>query len=332
MGHPPMVGERRAVELTQGSNWTIGKCLTWTTQYFTQKRLDNPRLEAEVLLGKALGQTRVQLYMNLEQPLQGLELARYRVLIKQRAEGMPTAYLVGEKEFMSLAFEVNRQVLIPRPDTEVLVETSLELIGGRQNEELVVVDVGTGSGNIAVALAHYWPKARVIGIDISEKALEVAKRNAGRHEVADRVTFYEGDLLSSLEGLKLKGKVDLIAANLPYIPSNELPHLMREVLQEPISALDGGRDGLSYYRRLLPQALDYLKPGGYLIIEIGPNQGKAAQKLFKEEPWDKVQVKLDYGGRERVVCACSAKPPALPNLRRLKVERYRRAREKPTSS
>lgn len=332
MGHPPMVGERRAVELTQESNWTIGKCLTWTTQYFTQKRLDNPRLEAEVLLGKALGQTRVQLYMNLEQPLQGLELARYRVLIKQRAEGMPTAYLVGEKEFMSLAFEVNRQVLIPRPDTEVLVETSLELIGERQNEELVVVDVGTGSGNIAVALAHYWPKARVIGIDISEKALEVAKRNAGRHEVADRVTFYEGDLLSPLEGLKLKGKVDLIAANLPYIPSNELPHLMREVLQEPISALDGGRDGLSYYRRLLPQALDYLKPGGYLIIEIGPNQGKAAQKLFKEEPWDKVQVKLDYGGRERVVCACSAKPPALPNLRRLKVERYRRAREKPTSS
>lgn len=311
--------------MTQESNWTISKCLTWTTQYFAKKRLDNPRLEAEVLLGKALGQSRVQLYVNLEQPLQPLELAQYRGLIKQRAEGVPTAYLVGEKEFMSLPFEVNRQVLIPRPDTEVLVETSLELIGERKNDELTVVDVGTGSGNIAVVLARSLPNARIIGTDVSERAIEVARRNAERHGVADQVVFYGGDLLAPLDELNLKGKVDLITANLPYIPSDELPHLMREVLQEPLSALDGGRDGLMYYRRLLPPALEYLKPGGCLLIEIGLGQGQAALKLFKE-PWEQVQVKLDYGGRERVVCAISAKPPALPDLRRQKAGQYRRSR------
>ena len=215
--------------------------------------------------------------------MQGLELARYRVLIKQRAEGVPTAYLVGEKEFMSLTFEVNRQVLIPRPDTEVLVETCLELFGERQNEELLAVDVGTGSGNIAVALAHYWPKARVIGIDVSKKALEVAKRNAGRQRSRGPGHLYEGDLLSPLEGLKLKGKVDLIAANLPYIPSNELPHLMREVLQEPISALDGA--GWSEVLQSAASAgVGLLKPEGYLVIEIGPTRAKQPENCLKKNP------------------------------------------------
>ena len=315
------------VELTQDNIWTIGKCLTWTTQYFAKNKLDSPRLEAEILMGKAIGQTRLQIYMNLEQPLQAVELARYRGMIKQRVEGIPAAYLIGEKEFMSLAFEVNRQVLIPRPDTEVLVETSLELLKERKQDPLLMLDVGTGSGNIAVVLARYLPKARVLGIDLSEQALEVARRNALRHGVEDRVTFYEGDLLTPLEEMNLKGQIDLIAANLPYIPSNELPHLMREVLQEPISALDGGRDGLIYYRRLIPKALEYLKPGGYLIIEIGMGQGRAAQKLFNEG-WDNIQVKLDYGGRERVIYASSSRPQIKRDLMRLKVERYRRLSEK----
>jgi release factor glutamine methyltransferase len=246
-------------------------------------------------------------------------------MIKQRVEGVPTAYLLGEKEFMSLTFEVNRQVLIPRPDTEVLVETALELLGERKNDNLTVVDVGTGSGNIAVVLARHLPNTQVLGIDYSESALEVAQRNAQRNGVEDRLTFYEGDLLSPLEEKGLKGQVDLIAANLPYISSDQLPHLMREVLQEPISALDGGRDGLMYYRRLLPQALDYLKPGGFLLIEIGMEQGRGAQKLFTEG-WGNVQVKLDYAGRDRVVYACSTKAPASQDLRKMKAQRYQRAK------
>ncbi|NLK51374.1 MAG: peptide chain release factor N(5)-glutamine methyltransferase [Syntrophomonadaceae bacterium] len=291
--------------------------MAWTAEYFTGKRLENPRLEAEILLGKVLGKSRVQLYINLEQPLQPLELARYREKIKQRVMGTPAAYLIGEKEFMSLPFEVNRQVLIPRPDTEVLVETALEYLGHtqvgpreqRENRALVsgdqaplIVDVGTGSGNIAIVLARYLPQARILGLDISDRALEIARRNARRHGVEEQVTFYEGDLLAPLENTPYKGQVDLLTANLPYIPSNELPHLMREVLQEPLSALDGGRDGLQYYRRMIPQSLEYLKPGGALIIEIGFDQRKAALKLFNDQ-WENVQVKLDYGGRERVIYA-----------------------------
>lgn len=339
--------------MAQANDWTISKCLTWTAQYFAKHHLDNPRLEAEVLLGRALDQTRVQVYMNLDQPMQPVELARYRELIKRRIEGTPTAYLLGEKEFMSLTFEVNRQVLIPRPDTEVLVETALELFGyspqdkagftnaerlnepqpaelaleeeldqgGRLREggltiprrpnelrslepqKLLLIDVGTGSGNIAITLARFLPQAKVIGLDISAKALEVAARNAGRHEVSSRVAFYEGDLLAPLAEMpQMKGQIDLITANLPYIPSDQLPHLMKEVLQEPIIALDGGRDGLMYYRRLVPQALEYLKPGGYLLLEIAHDQGRAARKLFGEG-WEKVELRPDYAGRDRVVLA-----------------------------
>ncbi|NLC08086.1 MAG: peptide chain release factor N(5)-glutamine methyltransferase [Syntrophomonadaceae bacterium] len=322
--------------MAQANDWTISKCLTWTAQYFAKHHLDNPRLEAEVLLGRALGQTRVQVYMNLDQPMQPVELARYRELIRRRIEGTPTAYLLGEKEFMSLTFEVNRQVLIPRPETEVLVETALELLGysqrdkagftnaGRLNEPkpaesaleeeldqggrlreggFLLIDVGTGSGNIAITLARFLPQAKVIGLDISAKALEVAARNASRHEVSSRVAFYEGDLLAPLAEMpQLKGQIDLITANLPYIPSDQLPHLMKEVLQEPIIALDGGRDGLMYYRRLVPQALEYLKPGGYLLLEIAHDQGRAARKLFGEG-WEKVELRPDYAGRDRVVLA-----------------------------
>lgn len=287
--------------------WTIREVLQWTMDFFARRRLEQPRLEAEVLLKKVLGQDRVQLYMNFDQPLEAHELAAYRRLIQRRAAGEPAAYLVGEKEFMSLAFEVNRQVLIPRPDTEVLVEIALEWLQKTAVEIFspphLVVDVGTGCGNIAVSLAYYFPSARVVAIDIAAAALEVARRNAVRHGVDERITFWEGDLLSPLEELGLKGQVQLIAANLPYIPSSSLPHLPREVLYEPLAALDGGRDGLAYYRRLLPQAEAALCPGGLLLMEIGENQARPLLKLLAGEAWEEVRVHNDYGGRERVVQA-----------------------------
>lgn len=292
--------------------WTVREVLQWTADFFARRRLEQPRLEAEILLKKVLGQDRVQLYMNFDQPLEARELAAYRQLIRRRAEGEPAAYLLGEKEFMSLTFEVNRQVLIPRPDTEVLVEIALrwlkETAGELFSLPCQAVDVGTGCGNIAVSLAYYFPAVRVAATDVSAAALEVARRNAARHGVEERVTFWEGDLLAPLEAAGLKGKVHLIAANLPYIPSASLPHLPREVLHEPLTALDGGKDGLVHYRRLIPQAEACLCPGGLLLMEIGEGQSRPLLKLLSGGAWEELRVHNDYGGRERVVQAQKKRP------------------------
>lgn len=294
--------------------WTIREVLDWTSGYLKRQKIEQPRLEAELLLGKSLGQTRVQLYMNLDQPLSAGELAAYRSLIRRRAERVPTAYLLGEKEFMSLALEVNRQVLIPRPETELLVEEAIrclrQLVGGGENSPLIA-DVGTGSGNIAIALARQFPSARVVALDISSAALEVAQRNAARHQVDRQIEFIEGDLLTPVLE-KLDRKFNLITANLPYIASNELPHLPPEVLFEPLIALDGGKDGLAHYRRLVPQAQKCLVGEGWLLLEIGSGQAQAASKLFSADFWGKPRIIPDYAGRDRVlqVQKKNLQPPA----------------------
>ncbi|MDH7479569.1 MAG: peptide chain release factor N(5)-glutamine methyltransferase [Syntrophomonadaceae bacterium] len=298
--------------------WTVREVLEWTSGYLKRQRIEQPRLEAELLLGKSLGQTRVQLYMNLDQPLSAGELAAYRSLIRRRAERVPTAYLLGEKEFMSLALEVNRQVLIPRPETELLVEEAIrclnQLADLGENSPLIA-DVGTGSGNIAIALARHFPLARVVALDISPAALEVAKRNAARHQVERQMEFIEGDLLTPVLK-KLDCKFNLITANLPYIGSNELPHLPPEVLFEPLIALDGGKDGLAHYRRLVPQARECLAAEGWLLLEIGSGQARAVSKLFAADFWGLPRIIPDYTGRDRVleVQKKSPHPPARGSL------------------
>jgi len=284
--------------------WTIGSVLQWTSQRFAQNGFEQPRLEAEVLLGHALGKNRVKLYVDYVQPLTSGELAAYRELVRERLRGVPVAHLTGKKEFMSLSFKINGDVLIPRPETELLVETAASLartvIEGR---DIFIADVGTGSGVIAICLGRFLPGARVLGIDISPAALEVAGENARLLGVDDRVRFREGDLLGPL--LREESGVDMITANLPYIPTGDIPLLQVQVRgYEPVLALDGGGDGLELYRRLIPEAVLVLRPGGYLVAEIGADQGQQAQGLFRPELWSEVGIRPDYSGRDRVLVAC----------------------------
>lgn len=265
--------------------------------------LASPRLDAEVLLSFVLGCERLALYKGPEQEVAAEKVALFRVLVARRAAGEPVAYLTGEKEFMGLKFKVTPAVLIPRPETELLVEKAIGLV--KDIPAPVIVDVGTGSGAIVVSLAIYLPHARLYATDISPAALAVAEENAVHHGVAGRITFLLGDLLEPLLQETVR-RVDLVVANLPYIPTPKISALPREVLREPVAALNGGPDGLVLYRRLVPQAFKLLVPGGYLLLEIGQGQGEAALGLFPPTKWE-AHIELDLAGRERLVVARAVK-------------------------
>lgn len=257
----------------------------------------SPALDAEVLLAHVTGRDRAGLYRDWEKTLTLGEEARYKTVVDGRREGRPVAYLIGDKEFMGLSFAVNPFVLIPRSETELLVEVAFQLAP----PGAMIVDAGTGSGAIAVSLAHFRSDVRVYATDQSLKAIETAQLNAARHGLENRVKFYQGDLLAPLSGLYLTGRVDLLTANLPYIATDDLPFLPREVrLFEPVSALDGGADGLELYRRLIPEAADILRPGGILLAEIGCDQREAVARLLQPPLWE-VTVRKDLARRDRLV-------------------------------
>jgi release factor glutamine methyltransferase len=239
---------------------TLLEVLRRATGYLEGHGSSSPRLDAEVLLAHALELRRLDLYLQFERPLSEPELGPYRELIARRGRGEPVAYLVGHKEFMGLEFEVTPDVLVPNPDTEVLVQRAIELCRERGGPQMVG-DVGTGSGCIAVALAHYVPEAQVFASDDSPAALEVARRNVERHRVGDRVSLYAGDLLEPLPD-----RLDLVCANLPYVaPGAELGP---DVLAQPHHALFAGSSGSELVLRLLEQASGRLRPGGSLLTEI----------------------------------------------------------------
>jgi release factor glutamine methyltransferase len=252
--------------------WTVLKLLRWTEAYFAGRGIDSPRLDAELLLVETLGLDRVGLYLNFERPVQAGELATFRALVKRRAGREPLAYIVGRTEFWSLPFRVTPAVLIPRPETELLVEEAL----GRLGDGNRLLDVGTGSGALAVALAHERPALAVTAIDVSPLGLALAAENARDNGVAERIRFLQQDLRRLPDG-----PFDLVVANPPYIPTGELPTLMPEVRDhEPQLALDGGRDGLDAYRVLAAQADTVLAPGGWLLVEVGSGQAPAVDDLF----------------------------------------------------
>jgi release factor glutamine methyltransferase len=274
--------------------WTVLKILQWTTDYFRDKGIESPRRDAELLLGSSLGLDRVGLYLHFDRPLEESELTAYRALIVRRAKREPLQYILGETEFWSLSFSVSPAVLIPRPDTEVLVEEALRLVDGGR-----ILDVGTGSGVIAVALARELAEADVVALDISPAALAVAGGNARRNGVDARITFLEGDLAHLPEG-----PFDLIVSNPPYIPAADVDGLMPEVRDfEPRQALDGGDDGLNPYRMLATQADLCLVPGGWLLVEVGIGQAQDVQQLFAAAGLKEVFCRDDYGGVPRVVGA-----------------------------
>lgn len=279
----------------------IKEILTVTIDFFKKHKIPDPRLDAEVLLAHLLGIDRIQLYVKYDLPLEPNEIAAYRELVRKRAERVPVAYLTGEKEFMSLPLIVNENVLIPRPETELLVEYIIDYCQDRGIEGPNIVDVGTGSGAIALSLAHYLPAARVLGIDFSAEALAVARLNIDKLGYTGRVKVIKGDLLKPLLKMK-KDNVNIIVSNPPYIPRSELGSLSPEVRQEPQMALDGGEDGLDYYRQLIEQAKNILLKGGIIVLEIAYNQGESVAGLFGNK-WNDIKVEKDYAGCERLVTA-----------------------------
>lgn len=276
------------------NEWSIISILEWTARYFKSKGIAEPRLEAEVLMSYVLKKDRVYLYAHFDAPVSGDERKALREIIRERAGGKPSAYITGSKEFMSLCFKITPAVLIPRPDTEVLVEEVIRLAGDKRG--LKICDVGTGSGIIALSLAHYLKEPLVYATDVSAAAAAIAAENARLHNY--RLVIEEGSLLQPFAGEKF----DFITANLPYINEEEYLRLSREVKgYEPQAALLAGGDGLDYYRELIPQAFESLVPGGYLLFEIGHDQGPEALKLAGG--YANPRIIKDYAGRDRVIAA-----------------------------
>ena len=278
--------------------WTIGRILKWTEQYFKEKGIESPRLDAEVLLSHILGRERIYLYVHFDEPLEPAELARYREAIKQRVQRVPIAYIIGEKEFMGLTFKVTEDTLVPRPDTEILVQAAIERLRARGDAPRFA-DIGTGTGAICLSVLHFLPKAQADTVDISPAARAIAEENAAALEVADRVTFHTGDLLAPLAGQCY----DAILSNPPYIPDGDIAALAPEVrLEEPHTALAGGKDGLDFYRRLMADAPALLKDGGFLAVEVGIHQAAPVAALAAPS-FSRTEILKDYAGIERVVIA-----------------------------
>jgi len=281
--------------MTQAEIWTTLKVLDWTKEFLVSRGIENARLEAEWLLCAATGLDRVGLYLNFEKPLSDNELALYRAMVARRGRREPLQHILGTQEFCGLEFEVTPDVLIPRHDTETLVNEALVRIPDAQS----VLDIGTGSGCIAVALACRLPGASVTAVEISEAALVVARRNAEKNAVV--IEFLQGSLLEPVAGRCF----DLIVSNPPYIPSSVIKSLEPEVRDfDPHDALDGGADGLDVYRAMVPGAAAHLNPGGWLLLEVGVGQAGDVAEIFRTAgTFGEPIISCDGGGIERVVGA-----------------------------
>lgn len=288
--------------MSTAETWTINRLLTWTADYFKKQQIDQPRLEAEVLLGYALGCPRIALYTRYEEIISDENRAKFREFVKNRVAGMPVAYIAGKKEFYSLNFTVTRDTLIPRPETEHLVIAVLDALKASSATEQLVADVGTGSGAIAIAVAKYAPQCRVTAIDASAAAAKVAEQNAKDLGVADRVTVSVGDLLSSVAA---NIKFQAIAANLPYVSQAEYEQLDKSVKDfEPESALVGGSSGTEIIARLIPQAAARLVTGGLLALEVSPmNADQVATLVNRDGNFEPATISKDLAGHKRIVAA-----------------------------
>jgi release factor glutamine methyltransferase len=287
-------------EARTGESWTVGRLLTWTTDFLKRHRSESPRLDAEVMLAHVLEWQRVQLYTHFEEEVGQAARGAFRELVRRRSEGSPVAYLVGRKEFYSLVFTVSPAVLIPRPESEFVVVEYLERT--RHIESPRAVDVGTGSGCLAIASAHRQPGAHFVATDLSEDALAIARQNAAALGVADRVDFRHGDLLLPAAEL---GPFDAIISNPPYIAGESIKELEAGVRDyEPRLALDGGPTGLVVVARLIEMAVPLLKPGGHLILEIGSDQEAPVRSLIGGQPGLKLMPTVfDHAKHPRVIRA-----------------------------
>jgi release factor glutamine methyltransferase len=283
-------------------SWTISKTLDWTTEYFKKFNIEWPHLEAEILLAHALALKRIELYTHHERILTEEELGRFKGLIQRRSQHEPIAYITGTQPFMSIEFFVDRSVLIPRPETEQLVEVAIDSLkrSSSPTPRPTVVDIGTGCGVIAVSLAKFIPHAKIIGIDSSDQAVKIAQRNADHHKVSNKCQFIQGNMFAPL-----KEKVDMIISNPPYIPTDVIGTLDTDVKDwEPREALDGGKDGLDYIRKIITKAYDHLNSDGLLLVEIDHDQGQRAKdNAEKSEKYKKIKIFKDLNNKDRILKA-----------------------------
>ena len=280
--------------------WTISKVIGWATSYLRTHTIDSPRATAEILLAHALKYERIDLYLNYDKPLVAEELNTFKGFIKRRIRREPVAYILGLKEFWSLELEVTPDVLIPRPETECLVETALDLLGKDPlSPSKRILDLGTGSGAIVLALASRLPRNVYFASDRMVKAVALARRNAGRHHLAN-IHFFAGDWLSALN--PNRAGLDMVVSNPPYIPRPAIAALQPEIHKfEPVSALDGDTDGLACLREIIGNAHRYLQPDGVLLMEIGHDQQDDVRKIVSQNGcYEAFRVTKDYSGYDRV--------------------------------
>jgi release factor glutamine methyltransferase len=278
---------------------TVLEVLKNTADFLARKGIESPRLNIEHLLADTLGKRRIDLYLEFDRTLSEEELAPLRDKVRRRIEGEPLQYLLGSWDFFGRAFRTDQRALIPRPETEILVEIALKAIRAQCDSRKRLLDVGTGSGVLAITFALECPDLQVVGADVSLSALNLARENAERQRVDQRIEWIESDLLDSVPG-----SFDFLVANLPYIPTEELPKLAREVQYDPQLALDGGTDGLAVIRRLIQDAPRVLAKGSFLILEVGFDQADRVADLVAAQKLRDISVESDYQGVRRFVTAC----------------------------
>lgn len=299
------VQEKRALRVcgwggTLTADWTIREVLNWTRGYFKAAGITQPRLEAEILLAHALDVDRLHLYLAPDKPLTADERNRYRTIVKERQGGTPLQHLTGEVSFYGLRFRASKSALIPRPETEELLDHALRL--APRDRDVCCLDLGTGSGVIAVCLARYLPRAKVTALDISASALQLADENATMNGVGERIEFLESDWFA-----QVTGRFDLITANPPYVGRDEIPGLPQEVRDhEPHEALDGGTGGLEQVERVLRGVPEHLAPGGHLLMEIGASQGGQVVRWMTEVGLSDASILADLSGKDRFAVAREA--------------------------
>ncbi len=283
-----------------GPPWTVLKLLRWTTGFFDDRGVtETPRLDADLLLGHVLDLDRVELYARFDTEVDEQTRTAYRRLVKRRAAGEPVAHLVGHREFWQMQLETDDRALIPRPETEVVVEVALEKLGG-SDASVRIADIGTGTGAIALALAEELPAARIAATDRSAEALELAARNVERQGLGDRIDLFEGDLYEALP--EEWAPLEVIVSNPPYVAEGgeaEVEVAVRD--HEPDEALFAGPDGLAVLERLVPGAPEWLAEGGWLVVEIGHDQGEPVRGMFEQAGFEAIEVVEDYAEHDRVV-------------------------------
>lgn len=288
----------------ESRSFCIKEILKLTDEYLNKKGIHNSRLEAEILLGSVINMSRVELYVNFDRPVADEEKAAYRKLISERISGKPLQYIIGTQPFRHINLKVEQGVFIPRPETELLVDHVIE-ISKKMSGHLKIIDIGTGTGAIALSLAYEILDSYIYAVDISERALDLARENALNLGLLGKVSFIKSDLFENID--KDVSQADIIVANPPYIPTNVIENLQTEVKDfDPKEALDGGEDGLDFYRHIIRDSSEYLKSGGFLVFEIGDGQSERIIEILKNNNFEDIQSLKDYAGKERIISAVKA--------------------------